>query len=87
MRKLNKQIDSVGRIIVDSLMLMLLFGILALPASTITLLRIAEPQHTNVQVLSVQDERENAYEDTYIPKVVEIPETSMPGMLDVPDSN
>lgn len=57
MRKINKQINNVGRVIIDTLMLMLFLGIVALPASSGTLLHVIDKPVTNIQVLSAQDNR------------------------------
>lgn len=51
----HKHINKVGRILVDSLLVMLLWTILALPASTFSLLKVAP--HDNSRVLSKEDVR------------------------------
>ena len=55
MKPHHKHINKIGRIVVDSLLLVLLWTLLALPASTFSLLRVT-PQDDN-QVLSGQDAR------------------------------
>ncbi len=49
-----KTIDKIGRIIVDSLLLLLFLGIIALPASSVSLLKVAAP---TTQVLSTSSYR------------------------------
>jgi hypothetical protein len=51
----HKKINRIGRFVVDSMLVMLLWTILALPASSFSLLKIA-PQ-TKSNVLSGQDKR------------------------------
>ncbi len=64
MRKLNKRINHIGRLIVDSLLLVLLFGILAIPASSVSLLHIKPTQLSSEQVLSTSDIREEEVSET-----------------------
>ncbi len=50
----HRKIDKIGRLVVDSLLFLLLWTILALPASTFSLLKYAP---NNENVLSQQDIR------------------------------
>jgi len=54
MKLKSKHIDKIGRIVVDSLLLVMLWGILALPMSTVSLLKVS-PRN---DVLSAQDKRD-----------------------------
>jgi Na+/H+-dicarboxylate symporter len=58
MRINHQHINKVGRILVDSLLVMLLWTILALPASTFSLLKIVpQDQQDQSEVLSKEDVR------------------------------
>lgn len=48
MRYDHKKVDKIGRIIVDSLLLILLWGILALPAASFSIFKVEENSQENV---------------------------------------
>ena len=51
----HKDIDEIGKLVVNAMLLALLWAILALPASTASLLRYED----NYQVLGTEDTRED----------------------------
>lgn len=86
MRRMNKHISNTGRIIVDSLMILLLLGLLAIPASSVSLLHVGTTGVQQTQVLSSNDtrvEQKDVNEDQVLESTMSIrvqDDNSMEGM-------